>query len=72
MLSPGAAVCAGVGTGVLEDFSAVDKFIKVVEEDDPNPGNVQKYLKLSGVFDKCYTALLDVYEDLAGLDQKLF
>lgn len=70
--SIGAAVCAGVGTGVLEDFSDVDKFIKVVEEDNPSPGNAQKYAKLTGVFDKCYTALLDVYEDLAGLDQKLF
>lgn len=70
--SIGAAVCAGVGVGVLKDFSEVDKFIMVVKEDEPVPAHAQKYAGLSAAFDKCYTALLDVYEDLALQDQKLF
>lgn len=70
--SIGAAVCAGVGIGALKDFSEVEKFIKVVAEDQPIAENAEKYAMLLPVFDKCYSSLLDVYEDLADLDKKLF
>jgi len=66
--SIGAAVCAGVGIGVLKDFSEVEKFNSVVAEDEPIAENVIQYAKYMPVFDKCYTSLLDVYTDLSAIE----
>jgi len=66
--SIGAAVCAGVAIGELKDFAEVEKFNKVVAQDEPIPENVAAYARYMPVFDKCYTSLVDVYSDLAKLN----
>ena len=63
--SMGAAVAAGVGAGVLEDFTAIDRFIKVDETVKPNFENNKKYGELKKLFDESYFALLDTYKHLA-------
>ena len=65
--SIGAAVTAGVGSGELNDFSEVDKFISVSEEIVPDMHNNQKYTNIKQVFDNSYHALLEIYEDLKNI-----
>lgn len=65
--SIGAAVCAGVATGELKDFSEVEKFNSIVAQDDPIPEYAAAYARYMPVFDKCYASLVDVYADLAKL-----
>ena len=62
----GAAVCAGVGTGALEDFTAIDRFIKVDDVIEPDLENHRRYGTLKACFEECYTALLKTYDDLAA------
>ncbi len=64
--SMGAAVCAGVGTGALEDFTAIDRFIKVDDVIEPDLENHRRYGTLKACFEECYTALLKTYDDLAA------
>lgn len=63
--SMGAAVCAGVGAGVLKDFSTIDRFIKVDDVIEPDMENHKKYAELKAYFDECYNALLKTYDHLA-------
>ncbi len=63
--SMGAAVAAGVGVGVMEDFTAIDRFIRVDETVKPNFENNRKYGELKRIFDESYFSLLDVYKHLA-------
>ncbi len=65
--SMGAAVTAGVAAGVFEDFGVVDRFISVDSVHDPDPQTAKQYAKMKPIFQKCYHALIDVYEDLARL-----
>lgn len=65
--SIGAAVAAGVGVGMFEDFSAVNKFTKVTKTYYPNEKNAEKYKKLKPIFDEAYYSLLGVYSKLANL-----
>jgi len=65
--SMGAAVIAGVGTGVLKDFNEIHKFIQVEEVIDPNFENYKKYEPIKTVFNNSYDALLSIYEQLAKL-----
>ncbi len=63
--SMGAAVAAGVGVGVLEDFTAIDRFIRVDETVQSDEENHKKYGELKNLFDESYYALLDTYKHLA-------
>ncbi|MDD3428466.1 MAG: xylulokinase [Oscillospiraceae bacterium] len=63
--SMGAAVAAGVGAGVLADFTAIDKFIQVDDVIEPNWENHKKYNELKAIFDESYFALLNTYHNLA-------
>ena len=63
--SMGAAVVGGVGAGVFEDFSVIDRFIKIEETVQPNAENQKAYNAIKPIFDKAYFALEDVFEDLA-------
>lgn len=63
--SMGAAVAAGVGAGVLPDFTAIDRFVQVDDVTRPNWENHRKYAELKKIFDKSYYALLETYHDLA-------
>lgn len=63
--SMGAAVCAGVGAGVLADFTAIDRFIQVDNVVEPDLENHKKYGELKQYFDECYCSLLKTYDNLA-------
>jgi len=63
--SMGAAVAAGVGVGALDNFEAIDRFIKTDDTVYADASNKIKYDELKTIFDKAYFSLLDVYEDLS-------
>ncbi len=63
----GAAVIAGVGVGVFEDFDEIRRFLKFEKEVEPNQENQEVYDKLKPVFDKAYDCLVPLYEKLSKL-----
>ena len=65
--SMGAAVAAGVGVGLLPDFTAIDRFIRVDDVIEPDAVNHGKYEAVKAAFEESYRALLPVYERLAEL-----
>ena len=65
--SMGAAIIGGVGVGVFKDFDVIDRFIKIESTQKPDQERQKVYQKIKPIFEKCYHALVDVYEDLAAL-----
>ena len=65
--SMGAAIIGGVGVGAFQDFNVVERFIKIESECLPNAANREQYLKMMPIFDKCYYALEEIYQDLANV-----
>ena len=65
--SMGAAVLAGIGTGLFPDFDVTSRFIRIEKRVTPIAENVQKYKKLMPVFDKAYEQLYPLYNELADL-----
>jgi xylulokinase len=65
--SMGAAVVGGVAAGVFPDFDVIERFVGVEDVIVPNPANQAVYQRIMPVFDKCYHALVDVYEELSQL-----
>ena len=63
----GAAVIAGVGVGVFEDFDEIRRFLKFEKEVEPNPDTQEVYDRLKPVFDEAYECLVPLYEKLAKL-----
>ena len=63
--SMGAAVIGGVAVGMFPGFDVIERFIRVDDVVYPNPANQAVYRRLMPIFEKCYHALVDVYEDLA-------
>lgn len=62
----GAAVAAGIGAGIFEDFNAIDKFIEINEVKECRIENNKRYEKVKEVFEKSYQALLPIYQKLKG------
>ncbi len=62
--SMGAAVIAGVGAGLFPDFSATDRFIEIVERNQPQAANYPVYERMKGLFDDCYAALEPLFPRL--------
>ena len=58
--SMGAAVIAGVGSGIYRDFSAIDKFIEVQSKVEPDLKNREIYTPLRETFEEVYQALKPV------------
>jgi len=63
--SMGAAVIGGVGVGLYNDFTAIDRFINITSEHEPNPEAVKVYKPARKHFDACYDALKDVFYEMA-------
>ncbi|WP_297747395.1 xylulokinase [uncultured Tessaracoccus sp.] len=59
--SMGAAIIAGVGAGVFEDFSVIDRFIDIETTLGPDAGNADTYRRARERFDDFYHALRPVY-----------
>jgi len=68
--SIGAAVIAGVAVGVFDGFDVVDRFVTVEESRDPNPATQAVYRRLMPLFDKCYHALADLFDELAAFQRE--
>jgi len=60
--SMGAAVIAGIGAGLYDDFNAIDKFIQLTDSEMPNPTAVQAYKVYQENFEIYYNALKPAYE----------
>lgn len=65
--SIGAAVIAGVGAGVLQDFNSVELFNRKGERRPVNPDTHSFYVKQAEIFEDCYRSQLDIYEKLAAV-----
>lgn len=59
--SMGAAVNAGVGAGIFQDFNAIDRFLEISRIHEPNPASAAAYQPIRRVFDECYTALKEIF-----------
>jgi xylulokinase len=68
--SMGAAVIGGVAVGAFPDFDVIDRFVRVDDVVYPEPANQAVYRRMLPIFESCYHALVDVYEDLAALERE--
>ncbi len=57
----GAAVCAGVGIGLYDDFSACEKFNRIVKTVEPSEENKAVYDTLFNAFNLAYDGLAPVF-----------
>lgn len=64
--STGAAVIAGIGAGIFPDFSAVDRFIKIVDRTKPIGANQAAHRRNRALFDKVYKALEPLFPEFAS------
>jgi xylulokinase len=62
--SLGAAVAAGVGTGVLPDWRAVERYVRPGKTFEPNPEHGPVYDELYGVYRESYRRLVDLFPRL--------
>jgi xylulokinase len=69
--SLGAAVCAGVGVGLFDDFSVAATLCPVAGTDRPNPEAAKRYDKLYPLFCEAYDALTDLYGRLADFQSEI-
>lgn len=59
-----AAMIAGVGVGVYEDFEAITRFLRITDTYRPSEEKQKVYSHLKQVFEDCYHALEPVFEEL--------
>lgn len=65
----GAALLAGVSTGVFSDFEeAVNRSIRIEETFEPNPANHDKYERLFALYKEIHGNLADTYRKLFELE----
>ncbi len=66
----GAAICAGVGIGLVKDAKEGAKpMVRIVERYEPNAANAKKYDDMFEIFKGTYQALVgaDIFEKMSGL-----
>jgi len=62
--SMGAALIGGVGVGIYDDFSFIDKMFKIKENIIPDENNSKIYNRIYPVFKDAYEGLKEIYEVL--------
>ena len=62
----GAVVAGGVGVGLFDDFSVVDRLVSLHEAERPEPARHLQYAELLELFRQAYAALDPVFAKLAG------
>jgi len=65
--SMGAALVGGVGVGLYPDFSMIETMNHIAGTVLPDPKAQAIYDRMYPVFNKIYTALVPIYEDIADL-----
>jgi xylulokinase len=63
--SLGAAFIAGMGTGAFENWSEIEKYIRIGSTTIPDPNNQEKYRQLFGVYRDLYLANKGIFLQLA-------
>ncbi len=63
--SMGAAVIAGVGTGLYEDFSAIDMFLDIEQTLTPDPDTLKAYDPIKKRFELTYQAMRPLFAQLS-------
>ena len=66
--SLGAIMCAGIGTGLFKDFSAIEQINPVRQCINPEPALVQRYAKRYPVFKQAYYSLVETFDSLSALN----
>lgn len=67
--SIGAAITAGVGIGMFDDFSVVDRFLTVEKTLEPDTKNREVYAAMGPLFSEAYRGLVGVFDGLAALQK---
>lgn len=62
--SMGAAITAGVGVGVFDNFDVTDRFIKIRKELSPNCENTAVYDEMKQLFEHAYQQLCPIFEQM--------
>lgn len=65
--SLGAAIAGGVGVGLFSDFHVAHELVQVKAGEQPNPAHSKRYAALYDIFQRSYTALEPIFEELATL-----
>ena len=55
--SLGAALAAGIGAGVFPDAGAIDRFLRVEDVTEPDPGRAALYADLTDRLEQAYLRL---------------
>lgn len=63
--SLGAAFVAGMGTGAFEDWSDIEKYIRIASTTTPNLNNHEKYRQFFGIYRDLYQANKSIFLQLA-------
>jgi xylulokinase len=63
----GAAVIAGVGAGVFEGFSVIDRFTGIGERIAPDPKTAVLYERKKQIFEDCYRAMETIFPRLGDV-----
>ena len=66
--SLGAAIAGGVGVGLFPGFQVAHEFVTVEEAEQPDPAQSRRYAPLYDLFQRTYTVLEPLFEQLATLD----
>ena len=64
--SLGAAIAAGVGVGLFPDYGVAHEFVQVEAGEQPDPASSQRYARLLELFQRTYTLLEPIFEELAS------
>lgn len=64
----GAAVAGGIGVGLIKDFSEVKNMIKIRDRIQPDSNKSEKYMQVYPIFKRAYHALVDIFDDIAKLE----
>ena len=67
--SLGAAIAGGVGIGLYPDFGVAHQFVQVEAAEQPDASHRQRYAALYDLFQRTYTILEPVFEQLATLTE---
>lgn len=62
--SMGAAITAGVGIGLYEDFNVIDRFLNITDEIKPSGANYEVYRKAKDLFDDAYYTLAPFFDKM--------
>lgn len=62
--SMGAAITAGVGVGLYDDFNVIDHFLSITDEIKPSGENYEVYSRAKELFDDAYYTLAPFFEKM--------